>query len=141
MVAPPPANTPIQPPPPANAPNQPPPANAPNQLPPPPPQFMAPLMGGMFALMGVAIVILAWGMGAALFLSGRWLAEHRNWTFCLVVACLSMINQPLGTILGIFTLIVLLRPSVKELFRGQVATTAQFGSSSAIGPGGSPFAA
>ena len=140
MFVPPPANIPNQPAAPTSAPNQqPPPANVPNQ-PPPPPQFMAPLMGGMFAFLGVAIMILAWTMGAALFLSGRWLTEHRNWTFCLVVACLSMLNQPLGTILGIFTLIVLLRPSVKELFRGQVATTAKFGPSPTVGPGGSPFA-
>ncbi len=102
---------------------------------------MAPLMGGMFAFLGVAIMILAWTMGAALFLSGRWLTEHRNWTFCLVVACLSMLNQPLGTILGIFTLIVLLRPSVKELFRRQVASTSQFGQTSPTGPGASPFVA
>ena len=96
MFVPPPVKIPNQPPAPTSAPNQqPPPANVPSQpLPPPPPQFMAPLMGGMFAFLGVAIMILAWTMGAALFLSGRWLAEHRNWTFCLVVACLGMLNQP-----------------------------------------------
>lgn len=101
---------------------------------------MAPLMGGMFAVMGVVIMVLALTMGVAMFLAGRWLAEHRNWTFCLVVACLNMINQPLGTILGIFTLIVLLRPSVKVLFRGQSATSQQFVTPAATGPGGSPFA-
>jgi zinc transporter ZupT len=96
-------------------------------------------MGGMFALMGVAITILAWAMGVAMFLSGRWLAEHRNWTFCFVVACLSLLNQPLGTILGIFTLIVLARPSVKVLFQGSAAPTSPTRFPASIGPGGSPF--
>jgi hypothetical protein len=36
------------------------------------------------------------------------------------VMCIFM---PFGTVLGVFTLIVLLRPSVKPLFEGRAAST------------------
>ena len=36
--------------------------------------------------------------------------------FCFVIACLACMQMPLGTILGVFTIIVLARPSVKEMF-------------------------
>jgi hypothetical protein len=50
-----------------------------------------------------------------------------------------LLNQPLGTILGIFTLIVLARPSVKVLFQGSAAPTSPTRFPASIGPGGSPF--
>jgi len=37
----------------------------------------------------------------------------------MVIAGLSCLNMPLGTVLGIFTLIVLSRESVKVLFKGE----------------------
>jgi len=39
--------------------------------------------------------------------------------FCLIVAGIICIFMPLGTILGVFTIIVLVRPSVKAMFEGQ----------------------
>ena len=46
----------------------------------------------------------------------RWHGQRRNRSFCFVVACLSCFNVPLGTILGIFTILVLNRPSVQAGF-------------------------
>lgn len=65
--------------------------------------------GGLFlaALSGYAL---------ALFLAGRYLRERRRHTFCVVVAAISCAFQPLGTVLGVLTLIVLFRPSVKATF-------------------------
>ena len=93
-------------------------------------------MGGMFAVMGVGFMLFAWCMAVALFLTGRWLTAHRRWMFCVVVSCVIMLFQPLGTILGIFTLIVLLRPSVKALFQGvqQPLATAMGGGDNPFGP-------
>ena len=36
--------------------------------------------------------------------------------FCIVIACIELLAIPLGTILGVFTIITLVKPSVIELF-------------------------
>ena len=48
--------------------------------------------------------------------AGRALAKRERRTLCLVVAGLNCLHMPLGTLLGVFTLIVLGRPSVQALF-------------------------
>lgn len=48
--------------------------------------------------------------------SGRSIQRRRNRTYCLVVAAISCLFMPLGTALGVFSLVVLTRESVRELF-------------------------
>ena len=36
-----------------------------------------------------------------------------------VVACILCLNVPIGTALGVFTILVLVRPTVKDLFAGK----------------------
>lgn len=56
-------------------------------------------------------------VGAILnFLVARALAKRERRNLCLVVACLNCLHMPLGTLLGVFTLVVLGRPTVKALF-------------------------
>ena len=50
------------------------------------------------------------------FLAGRYLSQQRHYTFCLVMAAVACMFMPFGTVLGVFTIIVLVRESVKELF-------------------------
>lgn len=64
---------------------------------------------GMWMLCGAALA-------AGLALAGGFLRQRRHYTFCLVVAALACAFTPLGTVLGIFTLIVLLRDSVRAKF-------------------------
>jgi len=78
----------------------------------PPPAFI----GWLFALFGGAFVLCGWALAIAMVFAGRYLKQHRKHTFCLVVAALSCIAIPFGTALGVFTIIVLIRPSVKQLF-------------------------
>ncbi|MEO5715197.1 MAG: hypothetical protein ABIT37_17090 [Luteolibacter sp.] len=47
-------------------------------------------------------------------LSGLFLRAEKHRTFSLVVAGLNCIHMPLGTILGVFTMIVLMRPTVQH---------------------------
>ena len=76
-----------------------------------------PLLAGCFvAGMGGLFLVFAVAYALALFLAARFLAERRRHTFCVVVAAISCSFTPLGTVLGVFTLIVLFRPSVKTLF-------------------------
>ena len=79
---------------------------------PPPPLFVGWLLVGLGA--GVFLTGLAYG--AAMIVAGRALAGRRRWVFCVVMAVLSLPFSPWGTVLGVFTLTVLLRPSVKTLF-------------------------
>ena len=49
-------------------------------------------------------------------LSGIFLTKRKNRMFSLVVAGLDCLQVPFGTLLGVFTIIVLVRPSVVELY-------------------------
>lgn len=80
-----------------------------------PPAFV----GWLFVGMGAALVTLGWTLAGCMIAVGRSLARRRWYTFCLVVAAVECLVMPFGTILGVFTLIVLMRESVKEAFRGK----------------------
>lgn len=69
-------------------------------------------------LVGFSLVAVTVGLTMALCMAiaGRKLQKRRSHLFCLIIAGLECIFLPLGTVLGILTIIVLLRPSVKELF-------------------------
>lgn len=83
-----------------------------------------PFVGWMF--IGIASVFILSGFALAVcsFLAGKYLKQQKNYTFCFVIAVISCMFAPLGTVLGVFTIIVLLRDSVKALFNGQ--TFSQF---------------
>jgi hypothetical protein len=49
-------------------------------------------------------------------LAGKYLGRHQKYTFCLIIACVTCAFMPFGTVLGVFTIIVLNRESVKQLF-------------------------
>jgi hypothetical protein len=52
--------------------------------------------------------------------AARLLQRRHGYRFIFAVACLECLGFPFGTVLGVFTLVVLLRPSVKQLFGGNV---------------------
>lgn len=68
-----------------------------------------------FAL-SIAIIIFQGAVAIATILSGRFLKLHKRYWFSFVTACFLCLYTPFGTILGVFTLIVLCRQSVKELY-------------------------
>jgi hypothetical protein len=96
-------------------------------------QFPAQLFGLMFALIGGAAVLCGWAFAALIFVAGRSLAARRRHTFCIVVAALCCAFFPLGTALGVFTILVLMRPTVKAMFQQQAALGAP--PASVPGPG------
>ena len=83
------------------------------------------LFGGIFVFIGLIISVIALTFGLLLYKAGRNLSGARSYTFCFVIACIACVFMPFGTILGIFTIIVLMRESVKAMFNGQ--NPAQFG--------------
>jgi hypothetical protein len=78
----------------------------------PPPEFMV----WFFVFFGFAIFSIMVGVGALKFITYRRLKQRRSRVFCMVVAGLSCVGVPYGTLLGVFTFIVLGRPSVAKLF-------------------------
>jgi hypothetical protein len=78
--------------------------------------FPAEFFGWFF--IGIASILIAfyWGLGLALVQAGTCLKQRKWRPFCLVVAGVSCLMQPIGLVLGIFTFIVLLRPSVCAAF-------------------------
>jgi len=67
------------------------------------------------AFSGIAI-ILGFAFCLLLVLSGTYLKKRVHYTFCLVMAGVACVFMPFGTVLGILTMLVLMRPSVKESF-------------------------
>ena len=83
------------------------------------------VMGAIFAAVAGAMILLGWSFAVCVVLAGRNLARRRRYTFCLVMAGLLCMFMPFGTVLGVFTILVLMRPSVKGLFEGQAAGALQ----------------
>ncbi|WP_447784423.1 hypothetical protein [Stenotrophomonas bentonitica] len=74
------------------------------------------LFGWLFIVIGSVLILCGLTLAGFMAYAGRCLARQRRHTLCLVVAALSCMCMPLGTVLGVFTLIVLLRPAVKAAF-------------------------
>ena len=78
-------------------------------------------VGSIFAVIGFVALALFWTKAAFLVWSGISMKKRRRHTLSFVMACLSCINVPLGTTLGVFTLVVLSKPSVKWLYDREAA--------------------
>jgi hypothetical protein len=78
----------------------------------PPPE----IMGWIFIVMGVGLTVLGWIMAVCAALAGRFLSQRKHYTYCLVIAGFDCLWMPIGTVLGVFTFVVLLRESVRNLF-------------------------
>ena len=72
--------------------------------------------GYLFIAVGAFFVLLGWSAAVCTFISGRYLARRRKRMFSFVVACLLCAFAPFGTVLGIFTIIVLSKESVQRLY-------------------------
>jgi hypothetical protein len=78
----------------------------------PPPAFV----GWIFVLVAGSIILLGWLWAACLVAAGWFLGRRKHYIYCFVMGCSACLFNPLGTVLGVFTIIVLIRPSVKRLF-------------------------
>ena len=72
--------------------------------------------GGFLVVLAAVMLVFTLVLGLGLLYAGRSLAQRKNYVFCLVVAGISCLFAPLGTILGVFTLVVLMRDSVAASF-------------------------
>jgi len=87
-----------------------------NQSPPPE------LIGWIFGIIGLAIFLLLIAMAVLKFRTAQCIGRRRSRGFCMVVAAISCLEIPYGTLLGVFTFLVLGRNSVQRLFEPQTAS-------------------
>ncbi len=81
--------------------------------------FPASLIGWFFVIFAATFIILGWTFAVFVFTAGRFLAQGKHYTFCMTMAGVECLFMPFGTVLGIFTILVLSRESVKQLFASQ----------------------
>lgn len=75
-----------------------------------------PFVGWLLTGLGGFAVLAGWTYAGCLVAAGRFLRGARRHTFCVVVAGLACLIMPLGTVLGVFSILVLIRPSVQQRF-------------------------
>jgi len=75
-----------------------------------------PVLGWAFVLVAAFFILCGWTLALLIAWTGRRLKRRQGWTFCFVVAAMECLLMPYGTVLGVFTLVILSRPSVKQLF-------------------------
>lgn len=74
------------------------------------------LFGWLFVIMGSLFILAGWSLAICMLMAGKKLKARTGRTFCMVVAGIECMLVPLGTVLGVFTLILLSKETVKELF-------------------------
>ncbi|MDY7038462.1 MAG: hypothetical protein SV375_20180 [Thermodesulfobacteriota bacterium] len=75
-----------------------------------------PFIGWIFIIFAGCFILFTLTLSVLILISGRFIAQRRHHLFCTVMAAVECLFMPFGTVLGVFTLIVLMRDSVKELF-------------------------
>jgi len=73
-------------------------------------------VGLLFVVMSIIAITIGWVFAVCLIIAGKNLAHRKRYMYCLVMAAISCMFMPFGTVLGVFTILLLMRPSVKELF-------------------------
>jgi len=74
------------------------------------------LMGWFFVIFAAVFITIGWTFAAFVLAVGRFLARRKHYMFCLVMGGVECLFMPFGTVLGVFTIIVLMREPVKQLF-------------------------
>ncbi|MEM0965614.1 MAG: hypothetical protein AAGJ81_05650 [Verrucomicrobiota bacterium] len=74
------------------------------------------MIGLAFALIAGLFIVVGLAGSICVILTGRFIAQRKHYTFCIVIAAIECLFMPFGTILGVFTLVVLMKDSVKQRF-------------------------
>lgn len=78
----------------------------------PPPAFL----GWLFTCLGGAMFFAFMAFAVCIIVAGRFITRRKRYWFVFILGCLQCAAFPFGTALGVFTIIIFSRPSVKELF-------------------------
>ncbi len=78
---------------------------------------------GSLTFQGLFFPVLGGAAAACLIIAGWQIARRKHYVFCLVIGAISLLIWPLGTVLGVFTIVILMRPSVREIFEANKGVT------------------
>jgi hypothetical protein len=73
-------------------------------------------MGMMMGCFGLFLFLLAGTVAFLNYKTGQSLVRRRNLTLVYVMAALACMGVPMGTLLGVFTFVVVSRPAVRGSF-------------------------
>ncbi len=82
----------------------------------PVPPFPAKLFGLIFTSVAAVIIVAGMILSTCIVVAGKRLAALRSHTFCMVIAGIECLIMPFGTVLGIFTILTLIKPETRRLF-------------------------
>lgn len=74
------------------------------------------IIGYMFTFIGGLFFLLGMAFSSCVIYSGILLRKQKKYLFSFVMGCIQCIFLPFGTVLGIFTIIVLSKESVKRIY-------------------------
>lgn len=72
--------------------------------------------GGIFVIAGMIVLLMGYAMGFFGFRAAKAMDNRQHWNLCLGTSIAFLLFQPLGLVLGVLAIIVLNRPTVRELF-------------------------
>ncbi len=78
----------------------------------PPPEILFKLMLGGYAF-GVVVILTG---GFLNLLSGLFIRKRRHRMFSIIIGGLNCLHVPFGTLLGVFTILILSRDSVRKIY-------------------------
>lgn len=78
-----------------------------------------PLVGWFFIVFALLFILCGMTFASFVLVTGRFLSRRKHYLFCMVMAGIECLFTPFGTVLGIFTIVVLMGDSVKALFHAQ----------------------
>lgn len=70
----------------------------------------------IFILLPSGMTVIGWMFAVALTLNGYYLKNRKWLNYCMIVSGIETILMPFGTVLGVFTIILLTKPNVKNHF-------------------------
>ena len=76
----------------------------------------AAMVGWFLVALACGLILLGVTYAVCVIVAGRKLARRQGYTFCLVMAAISCAFAPFGTVLGVLTILVLVRDPVKAMF-------------------------
>jgi len=82
--------------------------------------------GNIFIIIGVIGFIITVVMGILILLTAKYIKARRNYTFIFVMSIINCLSVPLGTLLGIFTIIEINKPHIKAQFDKKNSISEQF---------------